>query len=188
MHSCSTVKLPHDQNIKYDSIFVGQEFFLNVKDLTRHLQTNDQPIKQFNQWTSLESKLQKKLNDAKNSVHIALCDNIDTRTALDVIRELVTQTNIYVRDMAAAASTPVNALLLRRIALYVTDILHIFGAITGPRGGLGFPVESAGVDVSAPSLYISKLLYPYSILRRHSYRSAAGTNCNTIPECNGRIP
>lgn len=120
---------------------------MNVKDLTRHLQTNDQPTKQFSEWTPLENVLQNKFNDAKKSVYEALCDNIDTRAALDVIRDLVTQSNIYMRDVATAASTPVNALLLRRIALYVTDLLHIFGAIVGPRGGLGFPVDGSAVDV-----------------------------------------
>lgn len=111
------------------------------------MQTNDQPTKQFNEWTPLADVLQTKFSDAKKSVHEALCDNVDTRTALDVIRDLVTQSNIYMRDVATAAATPVNALLLRRIALYVTDLLHIFGAIAGPRGGIGFPVEGSGIDV-----------------------------------------
>lgn len=118
-----------------------------MKDLTRHLQTVDQPTKQFNEWTPLEGSLQTKLNDAKKAIHVALCDNIDTRTALDVVRELVTQCNIYIRDVSNASAT-LNALLLRRIAAYVTDLLHIFGAIAGPRGGIGFPMEGSGVDVS----------------------------------------
>lgn len=112
------------------------------------MQSVEQPGKLFNQWTPLEGELQSKLNNAKKLVHEALCDNIDTRTALDVIRDLVTQTNIYVRDVAATANASINALLLRRIALYVTDLLHIFGAINGPRGGIGFPVEGASADVS----------------------------------------
>lgn len=32
--------------------------------------------------------------------------------------------------------------MLRKIAAYITDLLHIFGAIVGPRGGIGFPVGS----------------------------------------------
>lgn len=27
--------------------------------------------------------------------------------------------------------------------MYITDILHIFGAINGPRGGIGFPIGGA---------------------------------------------
>lgn len=75
-------------------------------------------------------------------------DNIDTRTALDVLRDLLSSSNVYIRD-----TTQRNALLLRRIASYITDILHIFGACTGPRGGIGFPVggQSGNEDVCEPN-------------------------------------
>lgn len=33
--------------------------------------------------------------------------------------------------------------MLRKIAVYVTELLHIFGAIAGPRGGIGFPLGGA---------------------------------------------
>lgn len=49
-----------------------QEFFLNVKDLTRHVLT-EKPTKQFDIWTSIESDLQAKLNKTKAAVHEALC-------------------------------------------------------------------------------------------------------------------
>lgn len=37
--------------------------------------------------------------------------------------------------------TRLNCLLLRKIAKYITDLLHIFGVITGLRGGIGFPIS-----------------------------------------------
>uniref|UniRef100_U5EX84 Cysteine--tRNA ligase, cytoplasmic n=1 Tax=Corethrella appendiculata TaxID=1370023 RepID=U5EX84_9DIPT len=111
------------------------EFFLNVKDLTRHILTG-LPKDQFNQWTSVEGELQQKLNLTKEAVHVTLCDNIDTRSALDAIRDLISHCNVYIRDH----KTALNALLLRKIAIFITDLLHIFGAINGPRGGIGFPV------------------------------------------------
>lgn len=49
-----------------------QEFFLNVKDLTRHVLT-EKPTKQFDIWTSIENDLQTKLNKTKAAVHEALC-------------------------------------------------------------------------------------------------------------------
>lgn len=78
----------------------------------------------------------------KKNLFILNLDNIDTRSALDAIRDLVSNTNIYIRDH----STKLNSLLLRRIAEYITDILHIFGAINGPRGGIGFPVSGHSSD------------------------------------------
>ncbi|EDW61126.1 cysteine--tRNA ligase, cytoplasmic [Drosophila virilis] len=111
------------------------EFFLNVKDLTRHV-LSGKPMQQFSEWTAVEAALQAKFNEAQGQVHAALCDNIDTRSALDSVRELVSTTNIYIRDN----KTRLNHLLLRKVATYITDLLHIFGAISGPRGGIGFPL------------------------------------------------
>uniref|UniRef100_A0A182SNQ8 Cysteine--tRNA ligase, cytoplasmic n=1 Tax=Anopheles maculatus TaxID=74869 RepID=A0A182SNQ8_9DIPT len=114
------------------------EFFLNVKDLTRHVQTG--PARDaFDRWGSDEAELQQKFADSRAAIHEALCDNVDTRTALDVMRGLVSSCNVYIK---AHRSSGFNALLLRRVASYCTDLLHIFGAISGPRGGIGFPISS----------------------------------------------
>lgn len=79
-----------------------------------------------------------------NAQHILLfyfpADNVDTRTTLDSVRDLVSASNVYIRDNG----NTLNALLLRRIAAYITDLFHIFGAINGPRGGIGFPVGGDG--------------------------------------------
>lgn len=112
---------------------------MNVKDLLRQ-----QQHEQFQEWTLAAASLQQKLDQTKTSVHDALCDNVDTRSVLDALRELVTQSNIYVRDNSGTKT--LNGLLLKRIALYITDILHIFGAIHGPRGGIGFPIDSGRND------------------------------------------
>lgn len=117
-----------------------QEFFLNVKDLLRRSQNDDKPELLFQIWTKSSNDLQQKFSEAKNSIHLALCDNIDTRTVLETIRDLVGFCNVYIRDNSTEST--LNVLLLKRIAAYITDILHIFGVIIGPRGGIGFPVDS----------------------------------------------
>lgn len=115
------------------------EFFLNVKDLTRHFAT-EKPRRQFDAWRPAEDTLQTKFNATQTQVHEALCDNIDTRTALDAVRDLVSSCNVYIRDNKCSK---VNSLLLRKIAMYITDLLNIFGVIAGPRGGIGFPVYNS---------------------------------------------
>ncbi|XP_058461123.1 cysteine--tRNA ligase, cytoplasmic [Malaya genurostris] len=120
------------------------EFFLNVKDLTRHV-VSGKPRDQFNRWSNVETELQQKFNITKDAVHEALCDNIDTRTALDALRDMVSYSNIYIRDH----KNELNALLLRRIGSYITELLNIFGVINGPRGGIGFTfgtTESTNVE------------------------------------------
>ncbi|XP_034476754.1 cysteine--tRNA ligase, cytoplasmic [Drosophila innubila] len=131
------------------------EFFLNVKDLTRLVLTG-KAMDQFSEWTALESTLQTKFEEAQAQVHAALCDNIDTRSALDSIRELVSNTNIYIRDNKAR----LNHLLLRKIATYITNLLHTFGAINGPRGGIGFPLGS-GDSNNAAGVDQESLVMPY---------------------------
>ncbi|XP_055621827.1 cysteine--tRNA ligase, cytoplasmic [Toxorhynchites rutilus septentrionalis] len=127
------------------------EFFLNVKDLTRHV-VSGKPRDQFNSWSIVENDLQRKMNATKESVNEALCDNVDTRTALDAIRDLVSHSNVYIRDH----KNELNALLLRRIASYITELLHIFGAINGPRGGIGFPIGG-----SAANADLEETVMPY---------------------------
>ncbi|XP_029056571.2 cysteine--tRNA ligase, cytoplasmic isoform X1 [Osmia bicornis bicornis] len=112
------------------------EFFLNIKCGIRSLgsETN---INTFTKWTNSEIELNNKFSNAKDAVHAALCDNIDTRSALDAIRELVTHCNIYRKQVKHQ-----NTLLLRDIAVYITKMFTIFGAIPYPHDTIGFPVDS----------------------------------------------
>lgn len=152
-----------------------QEFFLNVKDLTRHFQ-NEKYSKWFSIWSDASKELQGKFFEAKAAVHEALCDNIDTRTALDAVRDLVTNSNIYIRDHATTDAF--DGLLLRRIATYITDLLHIFGAIDGPRGGIGFPIEGGSSDVSKQKLFDLNVIQ--FLKERNVPLHSGGTNCYAI--------
>lgn len=148
------------------------EFFLNVKDLTRHV-LSEEPRRQFDAWTEVEAALQKKFSNAQVQVHASLCDNIDTRSALDAIRELVSVSNVYIRDN----KTRLNSLLLRNVATYITDLLHVFGAISGPRGGIGFPVSGgSGAQAAGADLETTVLPYVQSLAEfRYLVREQAKT-------------
>lgn len=77
-------------------------------------------------------------------------DNIDTRTSLEAIRDLVTTANIYLRDKRQSGQDA-NGILLKNIAQYITEILSIFGAI--PKDDtIGFPV---GVQAQKVSVMVS---------------------------------
>ncbi|XP_055855572.1 cysteine--tRNA ligase, cytoplasmic [Episyrphus balteatus] len=132
------------------------EFFLNVKDLTRHFAT-EKPRRQFDAWRPTEEVLQTKYNATQTLVHEALCDNIDTRSALDALRDLVSSSNVYIRDNKCSK---VNSLLLRKIAMYITDLLNIFGVIAGPRGGIGFPLSNSA-NGSANDADLEKVVMSY---------------------------
>ncbi|XP_015118826.1 cysteine--tRNA ligase, cytoplasmic [Diachasma alloeum] len=125
-----------DMAVQYEKFL--NEFFLNVKCKIRSLGTGT-TLKTFSKWHEAELDLNKKLSAAKDAIHIALCDNIDTRTVLDVIRDLVGHCNIYTKSVTPS---PPNTLLLRDIAVYITKIFITFGAITDSNEGIGFPIDS----------------------------------------------
>lgn len=111
------------------------EFFLNVKDLMR--QKKDEEMKKF---TEKDLELSGKFIEARKAVHAALCDNIDTKATLEAIRELISNSNVYIRD----EKLNVNVQLLEEIAIYITELLQIFGAVQVPKKSIGFPAISGG--------------------------------------------
>ncbi|XP_010329458.1 cysteine--tRNA ligase, cytoplasmic isoform X5 [Saimiri boliviensis] len=122
------------------------EFFLNVKDILRA------PVDvtgQFEKWGEEEAELNKNFYDRKTEIHKALCDNVDTRTVMEEMRALVSQCNLYMAARKAERRRPSRA-LLENIALYLTHILKIFGAIE-EESSLGFPVGGPGTSLNLES-------------------------------------
>lgn len=62
--------------------------------------------------------------DRKSAIHEALCDNVDTRTTMEEIRVLVSQSNSYIASRKNAKLRP-NRMLLESIAMYLTDMLKV---------------------------------------------------------------
>lgn len=119
------------------------EFFLNVKDILR---APTDITGRFEKWEAAEMELNDGFHNRKSAVHQALCDNVDTRTAMEEMRVLVGQSNSYIAGRKSAKLKP-NRLLLESIAVYLTDMLKIFGAIEEPVS-IGFPVgQSQSVDL-----------------------------------------
>lgn len=100
------------------------EFGLNVSDLTRRCPDSS------NVWTDSERALNGAFDQARSSVHAALCDNIDTRSALDHIRDVISEANKYMNS-----NSKVNAQLVRNIHGFVSRILGVFGVSLSGDGG-----------------------------------------------------
>ncbi|XP_030416410.1 cysteine--tRNA ligase, cytoplasmic isoform X1 [Gopherus evgoodei] len=130
--------------IQYEKFL--NEFFLNVKDILR---APVDLIDQFQKWEFRETELSKSFYDKKTAIHEALCDNIDTRTVLEEMRSLVSQSNSYIAAKKTARQMP-NRLLLESISSYLTQMLKIFGAIENDEA-LGFPVGGNGQNINLES-------------------------------------
>jgi len=63
--------------------------------------------------------LHRRFRRKRQSVHEALCDNVDTRSALDHLRQLVAAANTYL------SCTSPKGQLLKDIAEYVTWIFKV---------------------------------------------------------------
>lgn len=94
----------------------------------------------------------------KLTIHFII-DNIDTRSALDAVRDLVTYCNIYMKERKQP-----NTLLLRDVAVYITKMFIIFGVISS-HDSIGFPVDSNTANLNVCFIYIyflfTYVLTPY---------------------------
>merc|ERR1712096_381066 len=84
---------------------------------------------------------------SKSNIHISFCDNIDTKSVLSHIRQLVSACNKLM--------TSSNASLLRQIATYITATLKVFG-IPMCDSGIGFPLDLGG-DLKMKGEQVSRI-------------------------------
>ncbi|KAG0172106.1 hypothetical protein DFQ30_011154 [Apophysomyces sp. BC1015] len=90
-----------------------------------------------------EKELLTLIQQKQDAVHAALCDSINTSTAIDEIMTLITQTNKYM----ANGSKAVNIHLLGKIAKWVTTMMKTFGvAEDGAEIGFGAAGSSGNVE------------------------------------------
>jgi len=86
---------------------------------------------------------------------------VDTRGALDAIRELVGHCNIYIRDKRASKQE-CNCLLLRDIAAYITWLLRVFGVILTEEY-IGFPVAEYEGAINVRTVNIAFVITNFSV-------------------------
>lgn len=116
------------------------EFFHNVRALLR-----SNPTAQTSQWwNDAEIALIKSINEVKQQVHDALCDDFDTPTVMQHLLRLVRVTNQYM-----AGPAPVS-LVVKEAARYTTRMFRVFGLVEG-EATIGFG-ESGGGGASREEL------------------------------------
>ncbi|XP_060068191.1 cysteine--tRNA ligase, cytoplasmic-like [Ylistrum balloti] len=128
--------------LKYEKNF--KEFFLTVKDVLRL--TPSTGVAAFEKWTDDEVQMNETYLAMRHDVHLALCDSINTRQTMEVMRDAISACNIYITKCKVDKRLP-NRMLLKNMASYITDMLKIFGAIDTDTT-IGFPQGGkAGTDL-----------------------------------------
>lgn len=140
--------------IQYERML--SEFFLNLKDAIRFSSKGEtQKYPQYGKDDLQLKALRLKFREKKQEVHAALCDNIDTRTALNHIRDLVRACNVYITDKIASANHR-SAVLLKDVGIYVAEVLKAFGVIELYRSS-GFSEERS----AAASGNVEEIAMPF---------------------------
>jgi len=98
-------------------------------------------VEAFSKWGEEELAMNDRLEKAKETVHAAMCDNIDTMRVLYSVRELVVATNAYIERVRVGGN--VNKQLIKNVATYITRIFDIFGLINR-EALVGFPTGGCG--------------------------------------------
>uniref|UniRef100_A0AAQ4QB25 cysteine--tRNA ligase n=1 Tax=Gasterosteus aculeatus aculeatus TaxID=481459 RepID=A0AAQ4QB25_GASAC len=156
------------------------EFFLNVKDVLR---APTDITGRFEKWEAAEMELNNSFYDRKSAVHAALCDNVDTRTAMEEMRVLVGLSNSYIAGRKGAKLRP-NRMLLEGIATYLTGMLKVFGAIEGSEP-IGFPVggQSQSIDLESTVMPYLTVLSDFREGVRKIAREQKGNGTETFILC-----
>uniref|UniRef100_A0A7S2RQQ1 cysteine--tRNA ligase n=1 Tax=Mucochytrium quahogii TaxID=96639 RepID=A0A7S2RQQ1_9STRA len=90
-----------------------------------------------------DHKLSTDFLEAQRLVHRSLLDNFDTKAAMNAMLDLIAKSNAYIRLPNAKPAV----LLLKRIAMYITRILRVFGVVQGADSfGFGSGQGSSGAD------------------------------------------
>lgn len=91
---------------------------------------------------------QKRLYRAQDRFREALCDSFDTPSAVNVLRDLVSRTNVYINSRA----NELDVKVVERIARWIGNMLRMFGLGEGDPSELGWGQVSqdgtASVNVS----------------------------------------
>jgi cysteinyl-tRNA synthetase len=107
-----------EEAIAYEKTF--KEFFFLIEDQLRNY--NKEEVK----WSELEEKLELELIRTSELIDDYLCDNINTKSTLIQLSNLINSVNCYFKDKKGIK---IEINLIKQIAIYITKLLKIFGLI-----------------------------------------------------------
>lgn len=105
-------------------------------------------LKRSQSFNEFDMTLNEKWVATEAAVHAALCNNVDTVSAMDALMALVADTNAYFLDAQARNDRP-SATLVRKIGRYITRMLQVFGVVQGNEG-IGFAEAQSSDSTLVP--------------------------------------
>ncbi|RDX40694.1 cysteinyl-tRNA synthetase [Lentinus brumalis] len=112
-------------------------FFTNVKALVSQAEAEGPKLDSKNHFQQAERELTDSLHASQAAFRAALCDSFNTPEAVNVLRDLVSRTNVYLK----APGSNVEIGLVQRVARWVGDMLRMFGLGEGESTEIGWGQE-----------------------------------------------
>ncbi|TFK70635.1 cysteinyl-tRNA synthetase [Pluteus cervinus] len=115
-------------------------FFINAKALLNQDRDNGTNSDGYHHYEVPEQELAKSFHESQSAFRAALCDSFNTPDAINILRDVVSRTNVYI-------NTPrqrLNGQLIERIARWVGQMLRVFGLGEGESPEIGWGQESQG--------------------------------------------
>ncbi|KAI8993929.1 tRNA synthetases class I (C) catalytic domain-containing protein [Trametes punicea] len=129
-------------------------FFTTVKALVSQAEAEGPKLDGKNRFQQAERELTDSLHASQAAFRAALCDSFNTPEALNVLRELVSKTNVYIR----APEGNLEIGLIQRVARWVGDMLRMFGLGEGETQEIGWGQERSATEGSVNR---EEILMPY---------------------------
>ncbi|KAJ7761004.1 tRNA synthetases class I (C) catalytic domain-containing protein [Mycena metata] len=146
-----------------DSLMTGEvrslettinNFFTNVGALLSQATADGTKSDGQHHYHMPEQELRQVLYDSQHAFRVALCDSFNTPAAIDVLKNLITRTNVYITAQGKA----LNFQLLENTARWTGQMLRVFGLGAGPAEELGWGLEG---DAAAGGINREEVLMPY---------------------------
>ncbi|KAI0358609.1 hypothetical protein OH77DRAFT_1421018 [Trametes cingulata] len=129
-------------------------FFTTVKALVSQAEAEGPKLDGKNRFQQAERELTDSLHASQAAFRAALCDSFNTPEAINILRELVSKTNVYIK--APGGNLEIG--LIQRVARWVGDMLRMFGLGEGETQEIGWGQERSAAEGSVNR---EEILMPY---------------------------
>jgi len=128
-------------------------FFTTIKALINQTKGQGTASDGQHHFEAVEQELLNSLYQSQTAFREALCDSFNTPAAIDVLRDLISRTNVYINSRGNS----LNIALIRNIAQWVGKMLRMFGLGEGEKSELGWGQQ----DETGGNVDREEILMPY---------------------------
>ncbi|KAG9220464.1 hypothetical protein CCMSSC00406_0003920 [Pleurotus cornucopiae] len=115
-------------------------FFTIVKALLNQAQADGYKSDGYHHYETAERELTTSFHEARTAFREALCDSFNTPRAVDILRDIVSKTNVYINSRGKG----LNVDLVDYVARWVGQMLRMFGLGEGGTAEIGWGQEQKG--------------------------------------------